>query len=169
MATKTTTGLDKSVGALDYDDVAVTFIFKTSGGNIAFLGDTIYHNGYAAVGRRNKIDVAIVNMGHNAPGGTDKLTPFDAFRVAQALRAKVVIPDHYENWASSVIDPEQLSWIVKNNDPKMKTVILKVGARFTYPDDQDIGVYRYPDWRDRYQPHRSREYGDQGKARRPSK
>jgi L-ascorbate 6-phosphate lactonase len=137
MATKTTTGLDGLVGKLDYDD--------------------------AAVGARNKVDVAIVNMGHNAPGGTDKLTPFDAFRVAQALRAKVVIPDHYENWASSVIDPEQLVWIVKKNDPKIKPVILKVGAMFTYPDDQNIGYYKYPDWTERYQPHRSREYG--GKKR----
>lgn len=163
MATKTTTGLDESVLHVDYDDVAVTFLFKTSGGNIAFLGDTIYHNGYAAVGHRHKIDVAIVNMGHNAPGGTDKLSPFDAFRVAQALRAKVVIPDHYENWASSVIDPEQLVWIVQKNDPNMKTVILKVGAMFTYPDDQNIGYYRYPDWRERYQPERSREYGRKAK------
>jgi len=159
MATKTTTGLSGVTGKLDFDDVAVTFIFKNSGGNIAFLGDTIYHNGYAAVGARNKVDVAIVNMGHNAPGGTDKLTPFDAFRVAQALRAKVVIPDHYENWASSAIDPEQLVWIVQKNDPKMKTVILKWGAMFMYPDDQDMGTYRYPDWRERYQPERSREYG----------
>jgi L-ascorbate 6-phosphate lactonase len=163
MATKTTTGLDGLVGNLDYDDVAVTFIFKTSGGNIAFLGDTIYHNGYAAVGARNEVDVAILNMGHNAPGGTDKLSPFDAFRVAQALKAKVVIPDHYENWASSVIDPEQLVWIVKKNDPKMKPAILKVGAMFTYPDDQDIGYYQYPDWRERYQPQRSREYGGRSK------
>jgi L-ascorbate 6-phosphate lactonase len=163
MATKTTTGLDQSIRNLDYDDVAVTFIFKTSGGNIAFLGDTIYHNGYAAVGARNKVDVAIVNMGHNAPGGTDKLSPFDAFRVAQALKAKVVIPDHYENWASSVIDPEQLVWIVQKNELSMKTVILKVGAMFTYPDDQNIGYYRYPDWRERYQPERSREYGRKAK------
>jgi len=41
----------------------------------------------------------------------------------------------------------------------MKTVILKWGAMFTYPDDQDMGTYRYPDWRERYQPERSREYG----------
>jgi hypothetical protein len=29
----------------------------------------------------------------------------------------------------------------------------------TYPDDRDIGYYRYPDWRQRYQPERSKEYG----------
>jgi L-ascorbate 6-phosphate lactonase len=159
MARKTVTGLDNVKADVDYDDVAVTYIFKNSGGSVAFLGDTLYSNGYAGVGARNKIDVAIVNMGHNAPGGTDKLTPFDAYRVGQALKAEVLIPDHYENWASSVIDPEQLEWIVKQNDPSLKTVILKWGAKFIYPNDKNIGRYRYSDWRERYDPDLSQEYG----------
>ena len=158
MAIKTTSGLD-GVEPPTMDEVAVTYIFKTSGGSAAFLGDAIYHNGFAAIGKRNKIDVVLTDMGHNAPGGTDKMSPFDVFRVAQALRTKVVIPDHYENWASSVIDPSQLELIVKMNDPSIKTVILKAGAQFVYPDDQDIGQYRYPDWRERYNPDKSKEYG----------
>ncbi len=160
MVLKTTTGIDNNLGHLDYDDVAVTFIFKTKGGNTAFLGDTLYNNGYFGVGSRHKIDITILNMGHNAPGGSDKLNPFDAFRVAQALGSDVVIPDHYENWASSVIDPGQLEWIVKQNDPKLKTVIMQVGGKFTYPDDRDIGRYRYPDWGDRYNPIKSKQYGE---------
>jgi L-ascorbate 6-phosphate lactonase len=159
MVIKTTTGLEAGAGAVDMDDAAVTFIFKSSGGNIAFVGDAIYDNAFRGVGQRNEIDVAIVNMGHNAPGGTDKLSPFDAFRVAEALGSKVVIPDHYENWASSVIDPEQLEWIVRQNDRNMKTVILKAGARFIYPDDRDIGRYNYPDWVERYNWKRSIDYG----------
>jgi L-ascorbate 6-phosphate lactonase len=160
MARKTKTGLDNVQGNIDYDDVAVTFIFKTSGGNVAFLGDTLYNNGYAGVGARNKIDVTILNMGHNAPGGTDKLTPFDAYRIGQALKTEVLIPDHYENWASSVIDPEQLEWIVQKNDPNMKTVILKWAAKFVYPDDKNIGRYKYSDWSERYCPERSIDYGN---------
>jgi L-ascorbate 6-phosphate lactonase len=159
MVVMTTTGLDGVSGEINLEDAAVTFIFKTSGGNVAFLGDAVYHNGFSGVGQRNEIDVTILDMGHNAPGGTDKLSPFDAFRVAQALRTKVLIPDHYENWASSVIDPEQLEWIVQQNDPGIKTVILKAGAMFIYPDDQDIGRYKYPDWRERYDWQRSKKYG----------
>ena len=158
MAVKTTSGL-QGVQSPSMEDAAVTYIFKTSGGSTAFLGDAIYHNGFAAVGKRNKIDVVVTDMGHNAPGGTDKMSPFDAFRVAQALRTKVLIPDHYENWASSVIDPSQLEYIVQKNDPSIKTVILKAGAKFVYPDDQNIGQYRYPDWRERYNPEKSKEYG----------
>ena len=126
---------------------------------MAFLGDTLYNNGYAGVGARHKIDVTIVNMGHNAPGGTDKLTPFDAYRVGQALKTEVLIPDHYENWASTTIDPEQLESIVNHNDTRIKTVILKWGAKFIYPADKNIGRYRYPDWRERYNPELSNEHG----------
>ena len=158
MAIKTTSGLSGAM-ANNMDDVAVSYIFKNTGASVAFLGDAIYHNGFAGIGKRHKIDVCITNMGHNAPGGTDKMSPFDAFRVAQALKAKVLIPDHYENWASSVIDPAQLEYIVKANDPSIKTVILKAGARFIYPGDENIGQYRYPDWRERYDPKRSKEYG----------
>jgi len=160
MVARTTTGLGSSSEKADYDDVAVTFIFHSAGGNVAFLGDTLYNNGYAGVGKRHDIDIAILNMGHNAPGGTDKLSPFDAFRVAQALRTDVVIPDHYENWSSSAIDPEQLEWIVNQNDPSLKTVILRWGARFIYPDDKNIKRYKYDDWRERFNHHKSVEYGN---------
>jgi len=142
-----------------FEEVAVSYLFQTSGGNILFLGDTLYHNGYKAIGDKYDIDVVILNMGHNAPGVTDKLSPFDAFRVAQAVGAKVVIPDHYENWASSQIDPGQLERIVEENDPSIKTVILQWGAKFIYPNDQNIGRYKYPDWRERFRPDYSWEYG----------
>jgi L-ascorbate 6-phosphate lactonase len=160
MAFRTTTGVD-GLGSITPDDVAVTFIFKNTAGNIAFVGDAVYEDGFAGLGARNDIDVTICDMGHNAPGGTDKCSPFDTFRIGQALKTKVLIPDHYENWASSQIDPAQLEWVVSNNDKEMKTVIMQPGGMFTYPDDQDIGRYRYPDWNERYDWRRSKVYGEE--------
>jgi L-ascorbate 6-phosphate lactonase len=144
---------------LDFDANSVSYIFDNGAHSVIFLGDTIYNDGYKAVGDRNKIDVAIMNMGHNAPGATDKMNPWDAFRVTQNLGAKLVIPDHYENWASSAISPQFLVDIVKANDPSIKTVIMKHGGLFVYPKDQDIGEYRYPDWRERYNWEKSFVYG----------
>ena len=150
-ALKTKLGLPKdSKISPTMDDAAVTFIFKTAGGNIAFVGDGTYHNGFFGVGQRNKIDVTILNMGHNPAGSYDKLTPFDAYRIGKALGTKLLIPDHYENWACTYIEPDQLETIVKQNDPSMKVAVLKTGAMFVYPDDQDIGRYKYPDWQERF-------------------
>lgn len=144
----------------DFDSNAVSFIFDTGKHSVIFLGDTLYHDGYKAVGARNKIDVVVTDMGHNAPGATDKMSPWDVMRVAQNLGAKVVIPDHYENWASSELDPHQLERIVKENDPKLKTCIMKSGGLFEYPKDEDMKEYKYPDWRERYDWTKSFVYGN---------
>ena len=144
---------------MPFSDVAVSYLFQTDGGTVAFLGDSLYHNGYRALGERYDIDVTIIDMGHNAPGATDKCTPWDVFRVGQALKTKVLIPDHYDNWANTQLDPAQLERIVRENQPEMKTVIMQAGGKFVYPDDENIGRYVYPDYRELYRPDHSWQYG----------
>ncbi len=150
---------------LDFDSNAVSYILTCGGKSMIYLADTLYNNGYAAVGQRNNIDVVIGNMGFNAPGITDKMSPYDLYRVAEALRAKVVIPDHYENWASSVIDPMQLVEIIRMNRSKLKPVIMRSGGKFVYPDDQDMFIYDYPDNSDRFDWKKSWVYGFGGKGK----
>ena len=139
---------------LPYDQCACSFLFETSGGNILFMGDTWYNDAYVRVAHDYDIDVAIFDMGFNAPGATDKMTPYDCARLGQALRAKVLIPDHYDNWVSCAGDPDliinQFERIVKENTPEIKTVIMRCAGRFDYPKDQDIGRYRYPDGSENY-------------------
>ncbi len=146
-----------------YEKMCVSFLFKTSAGNILFLGDTWYHDAYKIIGDKYEIDVANFNMGRNVPGATDKMTPYDCARIGEALNAKVLIPHHYENWANTSGDPEllcnQFERIVAENTPQIKTVILRVGAQFIYPNDQDIKRYRYPAFDDRYDPSKSLKYG----------
>jgi L-ascorbate 6-phosphate lactonase len=109
-----------------------------------------------------------MNMGHQAPGATDKMSPYDAMRVAQAVRTKVLLPNHYDNWASSQEDPSVLEWLVQKEAPDLKTVILQPGARFVYPDDREIGRYKYPDYAELYRPDFSWEYGAPSRAGSPS-
>ena len=146
-----------------FDEVAVSFIFNTEGGNIAFLGDTLYHNGYRMVGEKYGVDVVTMNMGNNAPGYTDKMSPWDVWRISEALNAKVVIPMHHDNWGNCHEDPAYLEDIVrrksKENRPEMKTVVLLAGARYVHPDDNNISRYIYPDWRERMNWKKSQEYG----------
>ena len=139
---------------LPYEECCCSFLFETSAGNILFLGDTWYHDGYVKVGHDYDIDVAIFDMGFNAPGATDKMTPYDAARLGQTLRAKVLIPDHYDNWVNCAGDPDliinQFERIVAENTPEIKTVIMRCAGRFDYPKDQDIKRYRYPDGSENY-------------------
>ncbi|MGA3220982.1 MAG: MBL fold metallo-hydrolase [Acidimicrobiales bacterium] len=153
------TGVDSPHERRRFEEVAVSYLFKTDGGSILFLADTLYNNAYVNIGANHKVDVACMNMGHAAPGATDKMSPYDAMRVAQAVRAKVILPMHYDNWANSQEDPGVLEWLVQRESPSLKTVILQPGARFVYPDDQDVGRYRYPDYAEMYRPEMSWEYG----------
>ncbi len=155
------TGFDEPAS---FEEVAVSFIFNTEGGNIAFLGDTLYHNGYRMVGEKFDIDVVCMNMGNNAPGYTDKMSPWDFWRIAEALNAEVVIPDHHDNWGNCYEDPSYLEYIVRRKSaeprhPEMKSVVLLPGARYIHPDDKNIGRYFYPDWRERMDWTKSVEYG----------
>jgi L-ascorbate 6-phosphate lactonase len=159
----TMTGAGKPGKPMELEDVAVSFLFKTDGGSILFLGDSLYHNGYAAVGRMHKVDVLIESMGHNAPGATDKMTPYDAIRVAQAVKARLLIPDHYDLWGFCYENPSVLERLAQDIAPELKTVILQVGAKFVFPIDQDIRRYRYPDYAQTYRPEFSWEYGEPAK------
>ena len=149
-AIRTTSGPEP----LPYEIACVSFLFKTSGGNIMFAGDTWYNDGYVGVGQENDINVCIFDMGFNAPGATDKMTPYDCVRVAKALQADTMIPDHYDNWANCTGDPSmltrQLEYLAKDICPETKTVIMSCGGRFLYPQDRDIGRYAYPDGSEDY-------------------
>ena len=139
---------------MTYEEAACCYLFKTSAGNILFMGDTWYHDGYIAVRESFDIDVAIFDMGSNAPGATDKMPPYDCARLGPVLGAKLLMPDHYDNWANTAGDPDllvrQFERIVKENTPEIKTMIMRHGGRFDYPKDKDKGRYRYPDGSENY-------------------
>lgn len=143
-----------------YNDVAVTFFFKFPGGiNLCHLADTLFQNAYVTF-KQYDIDVITFNIGSNAPGATDKMTPWDAMRVGEAIGSKVLMPMHWDNWGNTYINPEEVSWIVDRHLPAAKVVIPAWGVKWVYPSQMDIGRMTWPDWRERYRPSYSWEYGD---------
>lgn len=134
---------------LDYDDACVCFLFETSAGNILFMGDTWYNDGYAYFPEFFDIDVAIFDMGYNHPGATDKMTPYDCVRMGMALKCKTMIPDHYDNLAHTAFEPElmvrQFERIANELAPEIKTTIMQHGGMYQYPRDLNMKRYRFKD------------------------
>lgn len=75
---------------------AVNYIFETPGGTIYHGADSHFSNYFAKHGKDFDIDVAINNYGDNPIGIQDKMTSIDLLRMAENLRAKVIIPVHYD-------------------------------------------------------------------------
>ncbi|MBC1211203.1 L-ascorbate 6-phosphate lactonase [Listeria booriae] len=133
---------------MDMDEVAVNYLFNTSGGSLYHAGDSHYSNQFAKHGNDHKIDVALGAYGENPRGITDKVTSVDMLRMAESLNAEVVIPVHYDIWANFQADPKEITmlWEAKKHrlDYQFKPFIWQVGGKFTFPLDKDKLEYHYP-------------------------
>lgn len=131
----------------DMDEISVNYLFKTSGGSLYHSGDSHYSNFFAKHGNDHEIDVALGAFGENPRGITDKLTGCDVLRMAESLRAKVVIPVHHDIWTNFQADTREITmlWELKKDrlDYRFKPFIWQVGGKFTYPDDKDSLYYQY--------------------------
>lgn len=125
----------------DMDLIAVNYLFHTSGGSVYHAGDSHYCNYFAKHGNEHKVDVCLGAFGENPRGITDKVTSVDMLRMAEALRAKVVIPVHYDIWSNFQADPKEITelWKMKKDrlQYEFKPYIWQVGGKFVYPTDKD--------------------------------
>lgn len=123
------------------DEIAVNYLFKTSGGNVYHAGDSHYSNEFAHHGNENQIDVCLGAYGENPRGITDKLTSIDLLRMAESLRAQVVIPVHYDIWSNFMADPKEILqlWHQKKErlNYQFSPFIWQVGGKYTYPTDRE--------------------------------
>lgn len=131
----------------DMDEIAVNYLFDTSGGSLYHAGDSHYSNQFAKHGNQYKIDVALGAYGENPRGITDKVTSVDMLRMAESLNAKVVIPVHYDIWANFQADPKEISMLWESKKDRLqygfKPYIWQVGGKFVYPDDKDKREFNY--------------------------
>ena len=75
------------------------------------------------IGKRNAIDYAFLPMGDNFTMGPD-----DAAYAAGLLKAKTVIPIHYNTWPLIDQDPEEFKNVVEK-ETSSKVLIVPCGTR----------------------------------------
>lgn len=133
----------------DMDEIAVNYLFKTSGGNLYHAGDSHYSNLFAKHGNEHDIDVAMGAFGENPRGITDKMTSVDILRMAESLNTKIVIPVHHDIWTNFMADPKEIVEIWKMKKDRLnyqfQPYIWQVGGKYTYPQDMkhlEFNFYR---------------------------
>ncbi len=126
---------------------AVNYIVETSGGTLYHAGDSHYSVRFVKHGKDYPIDVAVGAYGENPIGVSDKLTSIDVLRMAEALKAKVVIPLHYDIWSNMMADPKEILALYDMRkyrlEYKFTPFIWEVGGKFVYPTDKDKREYHH--------------------------
>ena len=73
------------------------YIARTEGKSVFHCGDSAYFDGFAEIGKRYEIDIALLPIGaYDSPSGRDvHMNPEEAVRAFIDLGAKLLIPMHY--------------------------------------------------------------------------
>jgi L-ascorbate 6-phosphate lactonase len=112
-----------------YDPLAVMIMIETSRGNILHSGDTSYFPGFAEIGNKFKVDVALLNYGKQIPN-PEKPYYMNAKKIAMAardLRAKILIPMHYNLWVELREDPNPIREVLHTESPETQLRIVEGG------------------------------------------
>ena len=73
------------------------YVVSAGGKTVFHCGDSAYFDGFAEIGKRHAIDIALMPIGaYDAPSGRDvHMNPEEAVRAFAELDAKVLVPMHY--------------------------------------------------------------------------
>ena len=127
---------------------AVNYVFETLGGTIYHGADSHFLNYFAKHGKDFQIDVYLNNYGENPVGIQDKMTSIDLLCMAENLRAKVIIPVHYDIWSNFMASAHEILELWKMRKDRLQydfhPFIWKVGGKYTYPQDQHLVEYHHP-------------------------
>jgi L-ascorbate metabolism protein UlaG (beta-lactamase superfamily) len=110
---------------------ALGYVLDTGSVRVLHCGDSLYHAGFADVGRRWTIDALCVSVGHNPIGLTYYMDESDAARAARDARARILIPHHYDLWQGLTLDPLRVETVARWYAPETQVVPAKLRARVT--------------------------------------
>lgn len=100
---------------------ACGFVVDLCGTKVYFAGDTALYGDMALLQRQDAFDYAIIPI-----GGNYTMDPKDAAIACEFLKAKYVIPVHYNTWPPIAQDPEAFKADVEANTDS-KVIIVKTG------------------------------------------
>ena len=92
---------------------AVNYLIRTPGGSLYHGDDSHFSNYYA-------IDVCLGSYGENPRGITDKMTSVDILRMAECLKARVVIPVHHDLWTNFQADTREIISLWRMKKDRLK-------------------------------------------------
>jgi len=98
---------------------------------ILHCGDSLYFDGFRALARRWTLDAILVSVGVSPPGETPYRDEADAARVARDSGAHTLIPQHFDLWQSTTMDPRHVVTTARWYCPRTVVIPAYVKRRIT--------------------------------------
>lgn len=86
-----------------YGGTACSFLLRMGGKAIFHAGDTALFGDMSLVGEETEIEVALLPV-----GGTYTMNVRDAVKAMRLLRARALVPMHYDTWESIAVDRHRM-------------------------------------------------------------
>jgi len=112
-----------------YEPLAVMIMIETPRGNILHSGDTWYFPGFGEIRQKYRVDVALLNYGKQIPTPEKPyyMNPEKLVLAAKDLRAKIVVPMHWNLWEETREDPSPIKPLLKAESPQSELRIVNGG------------------------------------------
>jgi L-ascorbate 6-phosphate lactonase len=107
------------------------YVLESGGVVLLHCGDSLYHDGFVALGERWPLDAICISVGHNPPGQTYYMDEADAARAARAAKSRTLIPQHYDLWQGFTLDPRRVRVATSWYAPQTTVIPARFGRRLT--------------------------------------
>jgi len=111
------------------------YLLQKEGRTVLFAGDTAFTDVLTPLGRRGRIDLAILPIGAYDPWIANHASPEQAWAMFKALGAEYVLPVHHSTFRLSrePVDEPIRRFLAAAGDERWRIVATEVGATWSLP------------------------------------
>ena len=110
-----------------FEEEAISYLVQAGGVSLFHGGDSHYSEIFGQIGSQWDIDIALLSLGKEIYMGVD-----DVVQAACDLRAKILIPMHWDLWKAYALNPWLVAEAIRQRDVPVQTEILLLGDKFVY-------------------------------------
>jgi L-ascorbate metabolism protein UlaG (beta-lactamase superfamily) len=110
---------------------AIGYVIETGAQTLLHCGDSVYFDGFVALGERWPINAVCISVARNPPGRSWYMDEVDAARAARDAKATTLIPQHFDLWQGLTLDPERVRIAAGWYCPGTRVIPARLGERIT--------------------------------------
>jgi len=107
------------------------YVFAAEGLTYVNMGDSLWYDDIGKELSRWTIDAIGVSVAQNPRGGTYYMSEIDAVRIARDVKAKVLVPHHWDLWHWVLLDPRRIQAVAPWYAPETRVVPARYAERLT--------------------------------------